>query len=636
MPSLDPLPTQERPRGRRSAIALVLATLAPALAAGATLGVEVATAPPAHAAGPGCSVQGVLTTCTYTFFGGGVDSWTVPAEVEKATFTVLGAAGGSAAGRPGGRGGGVIATLDVTPGHQYGVVVGGRGGSDTDDPGIQGRGGWNGGGNGAGPLNPGGGGGGGASEIQLDYSSGPRILVGGGGGGAGSNVFGDYPRGVPGAGGDGGGTGNGHQGGNVSGAWVGAGGGGGGTATAAGSGGGRSAGTLPNGCGAFDDAAPTQGDAGYADSYGRQFGGAGGHLASVWNGNNRCDQYRGWGGGGGGGWRAGGGGGGGITGGAGGGGGSGYAPPGSTSILGEPGANGLVTISFLNPSNTWLGQGGAPMTSAPTSVARPQTGHLFPIHDVFYLNSASQVIQRVVTEGVPSPEHNFVKTMYPGSTVAAIWRPGAGGRLDIFGRGPENALWQRSFSWKFGWRDWHIVPADITMTSSPTVFSPDGTRLDVVYRDSDNRLQQATSREGIWAPKPTAVPGGPIVTTAPGATDTDSGRADLFAGCSGALCWWTSTNGTWAYRGTVPATSVTSPPAVSSPRDGWIEVMVRDQNNAMSRLMYAVGGDWFGSTAPVPSPSGSPVTRVSGPGGTSITYARGLDDRLTGEKTGSS
>ena len=626
-----------RRHGRRSIVGPVLGTLVlgPAAAAAAAVGVGVATASAAQAHSSGCVISGLVTTCTYTFSGGGVDAWEVPTGVEKATFTVIGASGGSAAGRPGGRGGGVIATLDVTPGHVYGVVVGGRGGSDTDEPGFQGKGGWNGGGNGAGPSNPGGGGGGGASEIQLEYAAGPRILVGGGGGGAGSNVDGGYPRGIPGAGGDGGGTGNGNQGSNVSGAWVGAGGGGGGSATAAGFGGGQSGGTLPNGCGTADAAMATQGDAGYADSYGRQFGGSGGSLVSVWNANRRCDQYRGWGGGGGGGgWRAGGGGGGGITGGAGGGGGSGYAPPGSASTQGQLGAHGLITISYLDPADPWASQSGGPMTSAPTAVARPQTGHLFPIQDVFYLNGVGQVIQRVVTEGVPSPEYNLGKTMYPGSTIAAIWRPGAGGRLDIFGRGTDNALWQRSFSWQFGWKDWRKVPSDIQMTSSPTVVSPDGTRLDVFYRGSDNRLKQVASTDGNWAEQPTTVPGGPAVTTAPGATDTAPGRVDLLAGCNGALCWWTSTNGTWAYRGTVPATNITSTPAVSSPREGWIEVVARDQNNAMAQLGYVAGGDWFTSTAPVPSPAGSALTRVTGPNAVSITYARGLDDRLTAKVLG--
>ena len=232
-------------------------TLALALAAGVTLG--VATARAAHAA-PGCTTDTALvTTCAFGYTGSW-QAWTVPPGVGEATFTVVGAAGGWADHRPGGRGGGVVGTMAVAPGETLRLFVGGKGGSDTDAPAAQGLGGWNGGGNGAGPLNPGGGGGGGASDVRrAPYSTDDRVIVGGGGGGAGSAItYGNAPHGIPGAGGAGGGTGDGSQGQNVSGAWVGAGGGGGGTATAVGGGGGPSnpVDGLYNGCGSLEPRLP--------------------------------------------------------------------------------------------------------------------------------------------------------------------------------------------------------------------------------------------------------------------------------------------------------------------------------------------------------------------------------------------
>ena len=247
---------------RRTASGLAIATLAPALAA-MTLGAGVPTATAAQAAPDNCVTTQQVTTCTFTVSWEPA-SWVVPAGVDEAAFTVVGAAGGNAGDRPGGRGGGVTATLDVIPGTTYALRVGGKGTNDTDRPGT--RGGYNGGGHGGGGSDPGGGGGGGASDVRTaPYSTADRVLVGGGGGGAGSMItYQNAPHGIPGAGGTGGGTGPGYQGQNVSGASVGAGGGGGGTASGVGGSGGPSGGgaTLYNGCGIWNPAYPTPGEVG--------------------------------------------------------------------------------------------------------------------------------------------------------------------------------------------------------------------------------------------------------------------------------------------------------------------------------------------------------------------------------------
>ncbi len=117
--------------------------------------------------------------------------------------------------------------------------------------------------------------------------------------------------------------------------------------------------------------------------------------------------------------------------------------------------------------------GGDTMTSAPTVAPRTTTPGQPAQHDVFYLNKDSQVIQRVVTNGVASPEYNLGAVLSPGSTVAAAWRPD-GKRLDLFGRGTENALWQKTFTWAGGWGDWHgrARPPE-SSTSDPTAVSVD-------------------------------------------------------------------------------------------------------------------------------------------------------------------
>ncbi|MET0526024.1 MAG: glycine-rich protein [Nocardioides sp.] len=576
--------------------------------------------------------SGLATTCTFNFTGN-VQTWQVPAGVEHARFTVVGAAGGDAAGRPGGNGGGVVSILDVTPGTVYRLYVGGKGASDTDE--SPGQGGWNGGDGGNAPLTgalptePRGAGGGGSSDVRVaPYGLADRVLVGGGGGGAGSSVSGSGPQGLPGAGGDGGGGGssaNGRPGGTVANAWVGAGGGGGGTASGAGFAGGASGGSLYNGCGIWDPAIGVAGETGGAGGDASR-GGAGGILRSHWSSTTRCDQYAGWGGGGGGGWYGGGGGGGGITGGGGGGGGSAYAPPGSTNTPWGGHTHGQITINYIRTSADGISLGGIPMTSAPTTAILPGSGKLAPRHDVFYLNHHSAVIWRTITEGVPGPETNLGATLYPGSTIAALWTPY---RLDLFGRGTESALWQKTYIANVGWTSWTARTAPGVLSSDPTVVSPSQGRLEVYFRGADAKLMQLISTDGTWTDAPAPVPAGPALSTGPGATVTEAGRIDLLAGCAGRLCWWSRIDGTWTYRGIASETGVTSTPSVSSPREGWIDVAVRNQDNAVTRLQHAVGGDWWGTSLPVSSPPGHAVALAPATTGTAFVYARGHDNTLT-------
>ena len=424
-----------RRRGRtRSAAGLALATLAPTLAAGLAVGVGLAAAPAAQAAPATCTTAGLVTTCAFGYTGTPQD-WTVPAGVDRATFTVTGASGGSdldprAAYRPGGRGGTTISTISVTVGEVLRLFVGGKGidftSWDSADP-LKGLGGWNGGGNGAGaplPRNANGAGGGGASDIRrAPYEIANRMVVGGGGGGAGTTGYvgdPDYPtipNGLPGIGGNGGGGagGAGAQGGNVTNVWAGAGGGHGGGNTAGGLGGGAQAN------GGFD-AYNTCHYAYGGGSGALAWGGPGAYLRRG-QGHNQplnpdlttCDATGAFGGGGGGGWYGGGGGGTGNTGGSGGGGGSSYGPAGSTAgPLGAVGAHGSITVSFRDPATGWVGlAGGGQQTSAPTAVLRPAGLHPAPTQDVFYLDANSQVAQRIVTDGVPSPSTTSARCSFP-------------------------------------------------------------------------------------------------------------------------------------------------------------------------------------------------------------------------------
>lgn len=132
---------------------------------------------PAQAA-PICTTSGTTVTCTFNYTGA-PETWTVPAGVTQATFDLYGAQGGQ--GGPGGR---VTATLAVTQGTTYQILVGGISG-------------FNGGGAPGGSF----GGsyrGGGASDVRTGaFGLVDRLLVAGGGGGSagGTGGAGGYPQG---------------------------------------------------------------------------------------------------------------------------------------------------------------------------------------------------------------------------------------------------------------------------------------------------------------------------------------------------------------------------------------------------------------------------------------------------------
>jgi hypothetical protein len=238
------------------------------------------------------------------------ETYTVPAGVRFIDVQAAGGHGGS--GHHAGKGGPGIAVegryLEVNPGEQLRIVVGGDGGSAAGGGKLpnEGQGGYNGGGDGA----RGGGGGGGFSYIQR--ADGTHIVVAAGGGGAGSDAAGG-PQNPP-------GTLDGQNGGGSLGTPQG---GGGGTLTAGGRGG--------------HNASPLVGDG----KGGGRWGGGNGGVGLLPKGSM--------GGAGGGGGYFGGGGGAGSEGGSGGGGGAGssYVIPNVLTTSTPHAGSGQVTITPL-------------------------------------------------------------------------------------------------------------------------------------------------------------------------------------------------------------------------------------------------------------------------------------------------
>jgi hypothetical protein len=280
------------------AVALLFTPVGLGTAQAATTTCDYTTSPPT-----------CITTFTYT---GAAQSWTAPSGVTQAIFVVDGAQGGTgqlAGGTQGtgGLGGRTRATLTVSPGQIYQLMVGGTGSVTA--------GGFNGGGaGGTSTRSFNGAGGGGASDVRSGACAAAlncaladrRIIAGGGGGGA--AYGGDGGSGGQ-LGGNGTTLGNGTAG-------------TGGTATSGGVGGGIfGGGSTPGAAGQLG----LGGDGGFAYCSCGGPGGGGGGLY----------------GGGGGGWQGGGGGG------------SSFGPAGTTFQSGVRAGNGQIAITYnIQPDTT--------------------------------------------------------------------------------------------------------------------------------------------------------------------------------------------------------------------------------------------------------------------------------------------
>ena len=165
--------------------------------------------------------------------------------------------------------------------------------------------------------------------------------------------------------------------------------------------------------------------------------------------------------------------------------------------------------------------------------------------------------------------------------AAVSWGPN---RIDVFARGTDNALWHK---WWNGaaWSGWESLGG--VLTSGPAVCSWASGRLDVFVRGTDNALWHKWYSGG-WSGWESL---GGVLTSDPAAVSWSSGRIDVFVrGTDNALWhkWYSGGWSGWESLGGV----LTSSPGVSSWASGRLDVFVRGTDNAMWRKWYS--GGWSG------------------------------------------
>ena len=146
------------------------------------------------------------------------------------------------------------------------------------------------------------------------------------------------------------------------------------------------------------------------------------------------------------------------------------------------------------------------------------------------------------------------------------------GRIDVFVRGSDNALWHKWFN--DTWSGWESLGG--VLSSGPDVSSWASGRLDVFVRGTDNALWHKWFN-GTWSGWESL---GGVLTSDPTAVSWGEGRIDVFARGADNALWHKWFNGTWSGWESLGGT-LSSGPDVSSWASGRLDVFVRGADNAL-------------------------------------------------------
>jgi C1A family cysteine protease/acylphosphatase len=202
------------------------------------------------------------------------------------------------------------------------------------------------------------------------------------------------------------------------------------------------------------------------------------------------------------------------------------------------------------------------------------------------------------------------------------------GRLEVFAKGTDGAVWH---NWQTapngGWSGWASLGGVIT--SEITVASNADGRLEVFVRGTDNAVWHnwQTAPSGGWSGWNSL---GGVITSDICVGRNADGRLEIFAkGTDGAVWhnWQTAPNGGWSGWASLGGV-ITSDIAVGQNADGRLELFVRGTDNALWHdWQTAPNGGWSGWAS-----LGGVLTSNIGvgrsPGGRLEAFVRGTDNAL--------
>jgi hypothetical protein len=151
-----------------------------------------------------------------------------------------------------------------------------------------------------------------------------------------------------------------------------------------------------------------------------------------------------------------------------------------------------------------------------------------------------------------------------------------GGRLDVFARGPGNALWQRTSNGG-QWDTWQSLGG--VLTAAPGVVAWGPGRLDVFVAGSDSALWHRWWTTAGWSGWESL---GGVLTSGPAVASWASGRLDIFVRGSDQALWHKWWGGTaWGGWESLAGVVLPSDPGAVSWGPNRIDVLVRGSDSQM-------------------------------------------------------
>jgi hypothetical protein len=258
---------------------------------------------------------------------------------------------------------------------------------------------------------------------------------------------------------------------------------------------------------------------------------------------------------------------------------------------------------------SWEPLGGS-ITSAPAA-ASPSQGRL----DIFARGPGDALWTRTLVGGQWGGWQSLGGVLTSAPAVAA-W---SGSRLDVFVRGSDNALWHKFWDGN-SWSGWESLGG--VLTASPAAASWSAGRLDVFVRGSDNALWHRWWSVFAWSGWESQ---GGSLASGPAAVSWGPNRIDVFVQASNAQLshrWWDGQrwNG-WDPFGGSPS----SGPAVASPASNRLDVFSLTGNSQAQHRAFAGGwGDWLALSGQWASDPGATSQR----NGTVDVFERGGDGQV--------
>jgi Uncharacterized protein conserved in bacteria (DUF2334) len=207
------------------------------------------------------------------------------------------------------------------------------------------------------------------------------------------------------------------------------------------------------------------------------------------------------------------------------------------------------------------------------------------------------------------------------SPAAVSW---ADGRIDLFGRGTDNALWHRSYN-NSAWSDWESLGGQLAATTGPAVSSQAAGQLDVFVIGTDQALWHRSYASGTWSTWESL---SGQLTASPAAVSSANGHIDVFGrGTDNALWHRSYNNSAWSvWESLGGQLAATTGPAVSSQAAGQLDVFVIGSDQALWHRSYA-SGTWSTWESLSGQLTASPAA-VSSANGHIDVFARGSDSAL--------